>query len=47
MIADVDTGEEPVTDPADIAEMINTTLALPNHASVPEIVVNCRREDLF
>lgn len=47
MIADVDTGEEPVTHPDDIAELINTALMMPNHASVPEILVNCRREDLF
>ena len=46
MIANVDTGEEPVIDPADIAELVNIALLLPNHASVPEIVVNCRLEDL-
>ncbi len=46
MIANVDTGEEPVIDPADIAELVNTALLLPNHASVPEIVVNCRLEDM-
>ncbi len=45
MISHVDTGEEAIIDPADIAELINTALALPNHASVPEIVVNCRVED--
>jgi NAD(P)-dependent dehydrogenase (short-subunit alcohol dehydrogenase family) len=45
MIAGVDTGAEPVIDPVDIAELIATALALPNHASVPEIVVNCRVED--
>lgn len=47
MIAGVDTGEEPVIAPEDIAELVNTALAMPNHSSVPEIVVNCRREDLF
>ncbi len=45
MIAAVDTGVEPVTDPADIAELIHTALSMPNHASVPEIAVNCRLED--
>ncbi len=45
MIAAVDTGEEPVTDPVDIAELVNTALSMPNHASVPEIAVNCRLED--
>ncbi len=47
MLADVDTGEEPIIHPDDIAELINTTLALPNHSSVPEIAINCRLEDLF
>ena len=45
MIDEVKTGDEPVIDPADIAELINTALALPNHSSVPEIGVNCRLED--
>jgi NAD(P)-dependent dehydrogenase (short-subunit alcohol dehydrogenase family) len=47
MIAEVDTGAEPVIDPSDIAHVVATALALPNHASVPEIAVNCRLEDLF
>lgn len=47
MLADVDTGAEPIIDPADIAALVSTTLTLADHASVPEIVVNCRREDLF
>lgn len=47
MIAAVDTGEEPVIHPDDLAELVSTALKMPNHASVPEIVVNCRREDLF
>ncbi|MGH1491772.1 MAG: SDR family NAD(P)-dependent oxidoreductase [Acidimicrobiales bacterium] len=45
MIAAVDTGEEPVAHPDDIAELVNTALAMPNSASVPEISVNCRLED--
>jgi NAD(P)-dependent dehydrogenase (short-subunit alcohol dehydrogenase family) len=47
MIADVDTGDEPVIDPVDIAELINTALSMPNHSSVPEIAINCRLEDML
>lgn len=47
MIAGVDTGEEPVIDAVDIAELVSTALRLPNSASVAEIAINCRREDLF
>ncbi len=45
MIAHVDTGEEPVIEPADLAELIRTWLALPGSASVAELIVNCRLED--
>ena len=45
MIAGVDTGDEPVIDAADLAELVSTTLALPNSASVAELHVNCRLED--
>ncbi|MEM9565201.1 MAG: SDR family NAD(P)-dependent oxidoreductase [Actinomycetota bacterium] len=45
MIADVDTGAEPVIEPADLAELITTWLALPGSASVAELIVNCRLED--
>jgi NAD(P)-dependent dehydrogenase (short-subunit alcohol dehydrogenase family) len=47
MITDFETGEEPVIDPDDIAELVSTALLMPNFSSVPEIIVNCRREDLF
>ncbi|MEZ5411861.1 MAG: SDR family NAD(P)-dependent oxidoreductase [Acidimicrobiales bacterium] len=47
MIADVDPGPEPIVQPADVAELVSMALCLPDHLSVPEIVVNCRREDLF
>ncbi len=47
MIAGVDVGEEPVIQPEDIAEVVSTALALPNSASVAEITVNCRLEDVF
>lgn len=47
MITDFVTGEDPVTDPDDIAALVSTALSMPNFSSVPEIIVNCRREDLF
>lgn len=47
MIAGVDPGPEPIVQPADVAELVSMALCLPDHLSVPEIVVNCRREDLF
>jgi len=34
-----------MSDPADIAELVATLLALPNTASVAELLVNCRLED--
>ncbi len=45
MIAEVDTGAEPVIDPTDLAELVSTTLSLPDSASVAELLVNCRLED--
>jgi NAD(P)-dependent dehydrogenase (short-subunit alcohol dehydrogenase family) len=33
--------------PADLAELVATTLALPNNAVVAELLVNCRLEDMF
>ena len=45
MIAEVDTGSDPVIDPADLAALVSTTLALPDSASVAELHVNCRLED--
>ncbi len=47
MIAGVETGDEPVIGGEDIAELISTALRLPDHASVAELVVNCRKDDLF
>ncbi len=34
-------------DPDDLAELVATVLALPNTASVAELLVNCRLEDLW
>ncbi len=33
--------------PADLAELVATALALPNNAVVAELLVNCRFEDMF
>jgi hypothetical protein len=36
-----------MTQPEDLALLIANTIAMPNTASVAEILVNCRHEDLF
>jgi NAD(P)-dependent dehydrogenase (short-subunit alcohol dehydrogenase family) len=36
-----------MTDPADLAELVATVIALPNTASVAELLVNCRLEDML
>lgn len=45
MISHVDTGEEPILDPGDVAELVLTALSFENRASLPEIWINCRLED--
>jgi NAD(P)-dependent dehydrogenase (short-subunit alcohol dehydrogenase family) len=35
-----------MTDPKDLAELVATLLALPNTASIAEVLVNCRLEDM-
>jgi NADP-dependent 3-hydroxy acid dehydrogenase YdfG len=48
MTADVETFPlDAMMDPADLAELAVTVLALPNTASVAELVVNCRDDGLF
>ena len=37
---------ELMSDPADLAELVATVLALPNTASIAELLVNCRLEDM-
>ncbi|ASW03405.1 SDR family NAD(P)-dependent oxidoreductase [Paraburkholderia aromaticivorans] len=44
-IADLD--PEAMTQPEDIARLVANTIEMPNSASVAEILVNCRHEDLF
>ena len=34
-------------DPADLAELVATVIALPNTASVAELLVNCQFEAMF
>jgi NAD(P)-dependent dehydrogenase (short-subunit alcohol dehydrogenase family) len=34
-----------MTDPVDLATIVATVLALPNHATMAEVLVNCRLED--
>lgn len=36
-----------MTQPADLARLVATVLALPNNASVAELLVNCRLEDML
>jgi NAD(P)-dependent dehydrogenase (short-subunit alcohol dehydrogenase family) len=38
---------EAMTQPEDIALLVANTIEMPNSASVAEILVNCRHEDLF
>ncbi len=44
-IADI--ASEAMTQPDDIARLIANTIEMPNSASVAEILVNCRYEDLL
>ncbi|MGI9333531.1 MAG: SDR family NAD(P)-dependent oxidoreductase [Gammaproteobacteria bacterium] len=48
MTADVQTFPlDDMMDPADIAQLALTVMALPNNASVAELVVNCRNETML
>jgi NADP-dependent 3-hydroxy acid dehydrogenase YdfG len=38
---------EAMSQPEDIARLVANTIEMPNSASVAEILVNCRHEDLF
>ena len=37
---------EQMIDPADLAELVTTIVALPNTAAIAELLVNCRHEDM-
>jgi NAD(P)-dependent dehydrogenase (short-subunit alcohol dehydrogenase family) len=47
MAASADIPGEAMTQPEDLALLIANTIDMPNTASVAEILVNCRHEDLF
>jgi hypothetical protein len=34
-----------MTDPADLAVLVETVLLLPNNAAIAELLVNCQHED--
>ncbi len=38
---------EDMIQPDDLAELVTTVMALPNGASVAELLVNCRYEDML
>jgi NAD(P)-dependent dehydrogenase (short-subunit alcohol dehydrogenase family) len=38
---------EKMTDPADLAQLIETAILLPNTATIAELLVNCRMEDML
>lgn len=38
---------EKMTDPADLAQLIETAILLPNTATIAELLVNCRLEDML
>ncbi|MGH8778524.1 SDR family NAD(P)-dependent oxidoreductase [Paraburkholderia sp.] len=42
-----DLAPEAMTQPDDIARLVANTIEMPNSASVAEILVNCRHEDMF
>ncbi len=42
-----DLAPEAMTQPDDVARLVANTIDMPNSASVAEILVNCRHEDMF
>ena len=42
-----DMPREEMTDPADLAKLVATVVALPNNAAVAELLVNCRYENML
>jgi NAD(P)-dependent dehydrogenase (short-subunit alcohol dehydrogenase family) len=42
-----DVPQDQMTDPADIARLVATVVALPNTAAVAELLVNCRYEHML
>ncbi|MCZ7464105.1 SDR family NAD(P)-dependent oxidoreductase [Rhizobium rhizogenes] len=44
---ETEVSREDMTQPADLAEMVETLLCLPNNLSVAELLVNCRKESML
>ena len=44
---ETEVSREDMTQPEDLAEMVETLLRLPNNLSVAELLVNCRRESML
>jgi NADP-dependent 3-hydroxy acid dehydrogenase YdfG len=42
-----DVPHDQMTDPADLARLVATVIALPNTAAVAELLVNCRYEHML
>ena len=42
-----DLPRDQMTDPADLAKLVATVVALPNTAAVAELLVNCRYEHML
>ena len=42
-----DLAPDAMTQPADVARVVANAIDMPNTASVAEILINCRHEDLF
>jgi NAD(P)-dependent dehydrogenase (short-subunit alcohol dehydrogenase family) len=42
-----DLPRDQITDPADLAKLVATVVALPNTAAVAELLVNCRYEHML
>jgi NADP-dependent 3-hydroxy acid dehydrogenase YdfG len=47
MVSHVGVPAEQMIQPADLCELVATVLALPNNASIAELLVNCRFEDML
>ena len=44
---ETEVSREDMTQPDDLAEMVETLLRLPNNLSVAELLVNCRKESML
>lgn len=46
-LGETEVSREDMTQPEDLAEMVQTLLCLPNNLSVAELLVNCRKESML